>query len=451
MTQEWRPDSWRLRRAMHQPDYDNPQALHAACERLSRLPALVSPVEVDRLREDLARAGRGEAFVLHGGDCVERFEDCREERISNKLKIMLQMSTVLTYAARRPVVRIGRIAGQYFKPRSQATERVGELELPTYRGDTVNEFAATAESRRPDAGRLVEGYFHASATLNYIRAGIAGGLADLHHPYSWNLHSIESLPDWTRYRRILDRIIDAVTFMESFGGLRPEIISSIDFSTSHEGLHLPYEEALTRRLPDGRWMNLGAHFLWIGDRTRGIEDAHVEYFRGIANPIGVKLGPAVTRDDLLRLVERLDPEARPGRLTLISRFGEGQVIDRLGPLVESLVAEGRHPVWCCDPMHGNTEAVSGGTKTRRFEAILQELRSAFAVHRRVGAGDLAGVHFELTGEEVTECIGGGSGLEPADLTRNYESYCDPRLNYAQSMEMAFLIAEHIRGGVGTEV
>ena len=442
MTQEWSPSSWRKRPAKHQIDYTDKAALAHACGVLAQLPGLVAPQEVFALQASLAEAAAGRAFVLHGGDCVERFIDCNKETILNKLKIMLQMSTVLTYAARKPVVRIGRIAGQYFKPRSSNAEVVDGEEVLTYRGDTVNQFAAGPAGRSPDPSRLVQGYFHAAATLNFLRAETGAGFADLHHPYSWNLYSIESLPDWPRYKEILDRIIDAVSFMESFGGLKEDIVGKVDFYTSHEGLHLPYEEALTRRLPDGRYLNLGAHLLWIGDRTRGIDEAHVEYFRGIANPIAVKVGPKTSPDELVALADRLDPEQVPGRLTFITRLGVDRVEELLPPLVTAVENSGRQVLWSCDPMHGNTAAVADGTKTRHFDDILAEITKTFAV---MGDRDPAGVHFELTGEEVTECLGGGARLAPADLARDYQSYCDPRLNYGQSMEMAFLIARLLGG------
>ncbi len=442
MTQEWSPSSWRGKNTKHRVEYGDDAGVERACDVLSKLPGLVAPQEVLALQGALAEAAAGRAFVLHGGDCVERFIDCNEETISNKLKIMLQMSTVLTYAARKPVVRIGRIAGQYFKPRSSNTEIVNGEEVLTYRGDTVHQFAAGPQGRTPDPNRLVQGYFHAAATLNFLRAGTNAGFADLHHPYSWNLHSIESLPDWPRYKEILDRIIDAVSFMESFGGLREDIVGKVDFYTSHEGLHLPYEESLTRRLPDGRYLNVGAHLLWIGDRTRSLDDAHVEYFRGIANPIAVKIGPGAKPGGIVALAERLDPERAPGRLTFITRLGANRVEELLRPLVAAVKETGRQVLWSCDPMHGNTATIENGTKTRHFDNILQEITKTFGV---MGDAGPAGVHFELTGEEVTECLGGGSRLGPADLSRDYRSYCDPRLNYAQSMEMAFLIAGLLAG------
>ncbi len=392
---------------------------------------------MDTLKTQIAEAAAGKRFILHGGDCVERFDDCNAEVITNKLKILLQMSVILAHAARVPVLRMGRLAGQFFKPRSQESERVGGLTLPTYRGDTVNGFDATEKDRNPQPDRLLGGYFHAAATLNYIRAMIDGGFADLHHPYSWNLHSIERTEQWPEYRLIVERILDAIHFMESFGGVKSEMLGKIEFFTSHEGLHLPYEAALTRAV-DARFYNLGAHFLWIGDRTREIGDAHVEYFRGIANPIGLKLSGTAQADEVIRLLDVLNPTREEGRITLITRMGHNQVTESLPPLIRGVHASGHPVAWTSDPMHGNTAVTAGGVKTREFSHILAELSRTFEIHDSEGSR-LAGVHFELTGDDVTECTGGAIGLGEDDLSRNYQTWCDPRLNYAQSLEMAFLL------------
>ena len=436
----WSPGSWRTREALHQPVYPSLEPYHAVLAELSLLPPIVFPGEIDSLRDCIAAAAAGRQFILHGGDCVERFIDCRPRTIANKLKILLQMSVVLSHAARKPVLRIGRIAGQYFKPRSAEREAIDGQTVLSYRGDTVNGFAPG--ERTPDPGRLLQGYFHAASTLNYIRSMIDGGFADLHDPYSWNLHSIEQTPKWEEYRSIVDHILDAIRFMESFGGIRSESLGRIDFYTSHEGLHLGYETALTRREND-RWYDTSAHLLWIGERTRAREGAHVEFFRGVANPIGVKLSADADPGDVAGVVRALNATNDPGRIMLITRLGESRVRSRLPALVEAVEAADLRVAWICDPMHGNTVTAAGGRKTRAFEAVLGELDATFEVHRAAGSR-LAGVHFELTGDEVTECTGGALGLGEGDLETNYESYCDPRLNYAQSMEMAFLISRFLR-------
>ncbi len=436
----WSPDGWQRLEARHQPDYPDQTAYQAVLEQLATLPPIVFPGEIVQLRGRIAEAAAGRQFILHGGDCVERFIDCTPQTITNKLKILLQMSVILSHAARRPVLRIGRIAGQYFKPRSAAFETIAGRTVPTYRGDTINGYAA--DQREPDPERLLKGYFHATATLNYIRSMIDGGFADLHQPYSWNLHSIEQTHRWGEYRAIVDHILDAIHFMESFGGLRNENLGRIDFYTSHEGLHLGYERALTR--PEGeRWYDTSAHLLWIGERTRDRAQAHVEFFRGVSNPIGVKLSATAEPRDIVALARELDPDGEAGRLMLITRLGEEQVRGRLPDLIEAVASAGLDVAWMCDPMHGNTTTLAGGRKTRDFDSVLGELDATFEVHRAAGT-HLAGVHFELTGDDVTECTGGALELAERDLEARYESYCDPRLNYAQSLEMAFLISRFLR-------
>ncbi|NLE59274.1 MAG: 3-deoxy-7-phosphoheptulonate synthase class II [Planctomycetes bacterium] len=436
----WEPGGWSQRPVVQQPQYLDAAALEAALSTLRACPPLVAVGEVDNLRARLARAGRGEAFILQGGNCAERFIDCRADSIANKLKILLQMSVILAYGVRKPVVRIGRFAGQYAKPRSNDTEVVDGHELPVYRGDAVNSVEPTPEARAADPQRLVSSYFYAAATLNHIRALIDGGFADLRHPYTWNLSSMEHSRNWDEYRTVLDRILDAINFMESFGGARSDVLGRVDFFTSHEGLLLGYEEALTRKDPDsGRWYNLGAHMLWIGMRTRQVDGAHVEYFRGIANPIGLKVDAGTRPEEVLALSDVLNPANEEGRLTLITRLGAGRVEERLPQLIQAVRDAGPKVVWSCDPMHGNTVALEGGRKTRDFSVVLDELRTTFDVHRRQGT-HLAGVHFELTADDVTECIGGAGELTSGDLSRRYETYCDPRLNCSQSLEMAFLIA-----------
>ena len=437
----WHPHRWRQFPAAHQPTYADPAACDRALERLAGLPPLVFPGEIERLKSQIAEAARGERFILHGGDCVERFVDCNPTAITNKLKILLQMSVVLSHAARRPVVRIGRIAGQYFKPRSSETEVIDGQTVLTYRGDTINGFAP--DEREPDPNRLIEGYFHATATLNHIRSMIDGGFADLHHPYTWNLDSIERSEKWEEYKSIVESILDAIHFMESFGGVNAESLGRVEFFTSHEGLHLGYESALTRAETD-RFYALSAHLLWIGERTRAADGAHVDFFRGVSNPIGLKVSTKATAGDLIDLCRILNPDNEPGRLCLITRLGASAVTSALPPLLKAVQDEGASVAWMCDPMHGNTVTTGSGHKTRHFSDVLNELSETHAVHAENGS-TLAGVHFELTGEDVTECIGGAANLEEADLPLNYQSYCDPRLNYAQSMEMAFLISGLLRG------
>ena len=441
---DWTIDSWMHRDALQIPEYDSQVELSHMLSELRSVPPIVFPGEVERAKAQIADASEGRRFILQGGDCVERFEDCTESTIVNKIKILLQMSVILTYAGRRPVLKIGRIAGQHFKPRTSATETVSGVVLPTYRGDGINGNSATSEARRPDPSRLKQSYFSSASTLNFIRAMISGGFADLHNPFNWNLYSIEQTNEWSEYRDIVEHIIDAVTFMESFGGINTESVGAIDFFTSHEGLHLGYEAALTRLDPtSGKYYNLGAHMLWIGDRTRSLNGAHAEYFRGISNPIGVKIGTNTSADELVELARFLNPDNESGRLTIITRLGSETVRGILPALIRSVKAAGCAVTWSCDPMHGNTYTTQTGLKTRRFRDILDELSATFEIHESEGS-TLSGVHFELTGEDVTECIGGAINIDENDLDSNYESFCDPRLNYTQSMEMSFLISGYLK-------
>ncbi len=431
----WSPESWRSHPIHQQPTYDDPTAVRAALDQVRALPPLVAHGEVIGLRSQLARAARGEAFVLQGGDCAERFADCRRRPIENKLKILLQMSLVLTWGARMPVIRVGRLAGQYAKPRSKPTEMVNGVEVTTYRGDHVN--AHSASNRTPDPRRLVDAYFHSAATLNYVRALLDGGFADLHHPDHWDLGFVRSDQRRADYQEIVGRILDALDFMDATGA-NSEAFRSVEFFTSHEGLLLDWEHAHTVEL-QGKYYNLGAHMLWIGNRTRQLDGAHVEYFRGIENPIGVKVGPGMEPKELTELLDVLEPDDRPGRITLISRFGAGKLSPALPDLIEAVRATGRTVVWSCDPMHGNTVSTENGLKTRDVGKVLAEVQEALHTHERCGSV-LGGVHFELTGDNVTECVGGPEELSVADLSRQYESFCDPRLNYAQSLEMALQLA-----------
>lgn len=445
LTKKWQPDSWQSHAAGQQPLYADPAAVTRVLAAIRRLPPLVTCGEVDKLRRQLAEAGRGERFVLQGGDCAESFDACTAEPIANKLKILLQMSLVLVHGLKKRVVRVGRIAGQYAKPRSADLETRDGITLPSYRGDIINHAGFSAAERRADPALLLRGYEYAALTLNYVRALVDGGFADLHHPELWDLDFVRHSPLEAEYRRIVQSISDAMSFMETISGQSLSDSSSVDFFTSHEGLHLLYEQAQTQLVTEaGRWYNLATHFPWIGMRTSDVDGAHVEYFRGIANPIAVKIGPDMTPEHLLALCTVLNPDNELGRLTLIHRFGAARIEEKLPPLVESVRKARKQVLWICDPMHGNTELTASGLKTRRFENILGELESAFALHARLGSV-LAGVHFELTGDDVTECTGGARGLTEADLERAYKSQVDPRLNYEQALEMAMRIVARKAG------
>ncbi len=438
--QTWSPESWRCKPIIQQPSYGDLAALEAALGEVRSFPPLVNHGEVDALRMHLAKAARGEAFLLQGGDCAERFVDCRKTAIEAKLKILLQMSLVLTWGARIPVIRVGRMAGQFAKPRSSDTEIIGGKDLPSYRGDIVN--GIQKDARNADPERLVKAYHHSAATLNYARALVDGGFADLHHPQHWDLGFVRSSANRAAYEDIVDRIRDAIDFVESTGVRGTAALKTVELFCSHEGLLLDYESAFTEPVDD-RWYNLGAHFLWIGDRTRQLDGAHVEYFRGLENPIGVKAGPSMEPEELVELITALEPANRPGRITVITRLGAERVAEALPHLIEAVMAAGRTVTWVCDPMHGNTVSTESGLKTRNYDAVLAELEGAFAVHEKAGS-HLGGVHFELTGEDVTECTGGPQELSEADLSRSYETYCDPRLNYAQSLELALRIAQWLQ-------
>lgn len=438
----WSPASWRQCPIAQQPQYADADTLRCATDALRDLPPLVHVGEVDRLRELLAMVANGGAFLLQGGDCAELFEYCTAPQIENRLKILLQMSLVLTYGARVPIVRIGRLAGQYAKPRTNATETVDGVALPVFRGHIVNGYRP--EERSPSPNRLLQAYFHSAATLNYLRALVSGGFADLRHPDQWTLHHVQEESLRLKYKAMVHTMLDSLDFVQTIHAASTHALSSIEFYTSHEGLLLDYEEALTRMHPPGAaWYNLGAHFLWIGDRTRQLDHAHVEYFRGIANPIGIKVGPSITGAELVELLHVLDPLRQPGRITLITRYGHTRVAACLPEHIRAVASSGHRVVWCCDPMHGNTITTAQGLKTRYVDHILEELRQAFSIHRQHGRA-LNGVHFELTGDDVTECIGGSAQLNEDDLTRNYRSFCDPRLNYGQSLDMAFRVAEYIQ-------
>ena len=446
---QWKPDSWRQRPALQQPEYPDAAALERVLAELRQLPPLVTSWEIMGLRAQLAEACDGARFVLQGGDCAERFVDCTPTRITNTLKVLLQMSLVLVVGAQKPVTRIGRFAGQYAKPRSASDETRDGTRLPSYRGDIVNRPEFTAEARTPDPQLLLRGYERAALALNYIRSLVKGGFADLHHPEYFDLDWARHSPLADEYHHMAQTIRDALGFMEHVLGVRAGESDRIDFFTSHEALHLGYESAQTRRVPRRPgFFNLTTHFPWVGLRTNDPDGAHVEYMRGIENPLGVKVSSGFTRERVARWIDILDPERQPGRLTFIHRFGAARIGEALPALIDAVRAEGGRVLFICDPMHGNTRLTAGGVKTRSFDDILSELEQAFAIHRNAG-GALGGVHIELTGENVTECIGGARGQGEEDLGRAYESEVDPRLNHEQSLELAFVIAKKMKKpGVG---
>lgn len=446
--ENWSPTSWREKEALQQPTYPDPDALQDALDRVAALPPLVTSWEVETLKTELAWAARGERFLLQGGECAETFADCRADVITSRLKIMLQMSLVLTYGLNTPVTRVGRFAGQYAKPRSSPTQSRNGQTLPSYRGDSINGRAFTPEAREPDPQRMVQAYTTSSLTLNLVRGLTDGGFADLRHPEYWDLDFMEHSPLAEEYHSIVTAIEDSIDFLETVAATSLDALERVNFYTSHEALLLPYEEAVTRTVPHkpGHY-NLSTHMPWVGKRTNQPENAHVEYARGIRNPIGLKVGPAMTASELTDLVRLLDPEDEPGRLTLITRFGADDVGDRLPGLIEAVQSTGQSVLWICDPMHGNTEKTDSGIKTRRFSTILSELEQTVDIHAAEGS-HLGGVHFELTGEDVTECVGGARGLKEADLERAYKSYVDPRLNYEQALEMAFSLIRKVRGTGG---
>ncbi len=448
---DWSPDSWKSLLAGHQVVYPDRDAVVRAVTRLAELPPLVTSWEIERLKSLIAEAQRGERFMLQGGDCAERIADCTPDSITSKLKILLQMSLVLVHASKRPVIRVGRFAGQYAKPRSSPTEtRVVDgqsVTLPSYYGDLVNNAEFTADARRPDPNRMVEGYQHAAMTLNFIRSLLEGGFADLHHPEYWDLGFLRhaALPSDLRaeYERMTERLSDGLRFMEAVGERKVDELSRMEFFISHEGLNLQYESAQTRRVPRREgYYNLTTHLPWVGERTRRVDGAHIEYFRGIRNPVGVKVGASIPPEELLRLIDTLNPHNEQGKMVLIARMGAKKVRAALPGLVEVVQRAGKHVLWVCDPMHGNIQSTASGIKTRSFADVTAELEESWDVHESLGS-HLGGVHFELTGEDVTECVGGASGITEADLTRNYASPCDPRLNYDQSMELAFLLARRM--------
>jgi 3-deoxy-7-phosphoheptulonate synthase len=442
--QAWSPTSWRGKPAQQQVDYADPDALARVMEEMGRLPPLVTSWEVEALKNEIARAARGEAFVLQGGDCAESFDDCRSSHIADTLKILLQMSLVLVHATKKPVVRIGRIAGQYAKPRSADNETRNGVTLPAYRGDLINRDPFTPGDRVPDPVLMLRAYERAALTLNFIRALTDGGFADLHHPEYWDVSFAKDSPHIAAYQKIVDGIRESLDFVGAIAGGGNDVLRRVDIYTSHEALALPYEQAQTRTVPRRTgYYNLSTHFPWIGMRTAQLDGAHVEFHRGINNPMGIKVGPAMTREWLLGLLDVLDPRREPGKITLVARMGAAHVTEKLPPLVEAVRGAARTVLWVCDPMHGNTETTPSGIKTRRFDNIVNELEASFALHAQLGSR-LGGIHLELTGDDVTECTGGARGLSDLDLEHAYKSRVDPRLNYEQALEMAMRVARHLR-------
>ena len=441
---EWQKTNWRSKPRIQMPDYLDQEALNAVESQLSQYPPLVFAGEARALRAKLAAASRGEAFLLQGGDCAESFEQFSADGIRDTFKVMLQMAMVLTYGAKVPVIKVGRMAGQFAKPRSAPTETKDGIELPSYRGDIINELAFTAEARIPDAKKMLHAYTQAAATLNLLRAFSTGGYADMQQVHSWTLGFIEH-DNAKRYREMAESISNALDFMAA-AGINSETahtLKSVDFYTSHEALLLEYEEALTRLdSTSGKWLAGSGHMIWIGDRTRQPDGAHVEFCRGVQNPIGLKCGPTTTADDLKVLMQKLNPENEAGRLTLIARFGAGSVGDHLPRLIKAVEEEGANVLWTCDAMHGNTIKSSTGYKTRPFDSVLREVREFFEIHNAEGTIP-GGVHFEMTGQDVTECTGGVRAVTDEDLSDRYHTACDPRLNATQSLELAFLVAEEL--------
>ena len=446
MAQTWSPNSWRKLPIRQQPNWPDEAALGRVEDKLKSFPPLVFAGEARSLKAQLGEVAEGRAFLLQGGDCAESFAEFHADNIRDTFRVLLQMAVVLTYGANCPVVKVGRMAGQFVKPRSGDTETQDGVELPSYRGDMVNAIEFTPEARIPDPERLLQGYAQSASTLNLLRAFAQGGYADLHQVHRWNHGFVARSPQGERYQEMAERIGEALEFMEACGvtsATAPQLAST-DFYTCHEALLLSYEQAMTRvDSTSGDWYDCSAHMLWIGDRTRQLDGAHVEFLKGVGNPVGLKAGPSLEADDLLRLIDALNPENEPGRLTLIARMGADKVEALLPPLVRAVKAEGRKVVWSCDPMHGNTVKSSSGYKTRAVDRILAEVSGFFAVHQAEGTY-AGGVHFEMTGQDVTECIGGAQEITESSLSDRYHTHCDPRLNASQALELAFLIAGSLK-------
>ncbi|MFW2544512.1 class II 3-deoxy-7-phosphoheptulonate synthase [Primorskyibacter sp. 2E107] len=443
---EWHKSNWRAKPRVQMPDYTDEAALNAVEAQLSKYPPLVFAGEARTLKSHLAAAGRGEAFLLQGGDCAEAFDQFSADGIRDTFKVMLQMAMVLTYGAKVPVVKVGRMAGQFAKPRSAPTETIDGVELPSYRGDIINELAFTPESRIPDPRKMLQAYTQAAATLNLLRAFSTGGYADVHQVHQWTL-GFTDRDGAEKYREMAARITDTLDFIKAAGvtGQQAHTLQVVDFYTSHESLLLEYEEALCRNdSTSGKWLAGSGHMIWIGDRTRQPDGAHVEFASGVLNPVGLKCGPTTTAEDLKVLMQKLNPANEAGKLTLIARFGAGKVAEHLPRLIKAVQEEGANVTWVCDPMHGNTIKSATGYKTRPFDSVLREVREFFAVHGAEGTVP-GGVHFEMTGQDVTECTGGVRDVTEENLSDRYHTACDPRLNASQSLELAFLVAEELSG------
>ncbi len=446
MSVKWAPDSWRAKNINQVPVYKDLAALDSVENSLRKYPPLVFAGEARRLETALSEAANGKAFLLQGGDCAESFAEFHPDNIRDTFRVLLQMAVVLTFATHRPVIKVGRLAGQFAKPRSEPVERQGDVELPSYRGDSVNGIEFTPDARDPDPQRMLQAYNQSASTLNLLRAFAQGGYADLHQVHKWTLDFVHQSPAGEQYQDLIERLNDSLAFMAACG-LTSETTPQIretEFYTSHEALLPIFEESMTRiDSTTGRWYDTSAHMLWIGDRTRDPEDAHVEFLRGVSNPLGCKCGPSMDPDSLLKVIDILNPENKPGRLTLITRMGNENVEEHLPELIRAVEREGRAVVWSCDPMHGNTIKADNGYKTRPFDRVRDEVQRCFGVHRAEGTY-LGGIHLELTGQNVTECVGGAQEITEAGLKDRYHTHCDPRLNANQSLELAFLIAEMMK-------
>lgn len=442
----WQPNSWREFPILQQPAYEDQNKLQSVENDLGTFPPLVFAEETRELYRQLGDVSQGKGFLLQGGDCAESFSEFNASKIRDTFRVLLQMSIVLTFAGRVPVTKVARMAGQYAKPRSSDLETIDGVSLPSYRGDIINDFAFTEAARKPDPQRMVDAYHRSSATLNLLRAFAQGGFADLHQVNRWNMAFVKNNPLKDRYQDIASRIEETLEFMEVMGvnTSNTPTLHETQLYTSHEALLLNYEQALTRvdTLTD-KWYNCSAHMLWIGERTRQLDHAHIEFFRGIHNPVGVKVGPTIDEDELIRLADALNPDNTPGRLTFITRMGANKLADNLPRLLRRVKSEGRHVVWSSDPMHGNTKTASSGYKTRNFDDILREIQQFFGAHKSEGT-HAGGIHLEMTGQHVTECTGGAYDISESDLAQNYETQCDPRLNGDQVLEMAFLVSDHLR-------
>jgi len=436
----WSPLSWSSKPIEQLPPYPDTIRLEKAYQELRNLPPLITSWEIEALKEKLANVSKGEGFLLWGGDCAETFDACTASKIVNMLKVMLQMSFILVHEMGTPILRVGRIAGQYAKPRSKDSEMIDGVEMLNYRGDLINSFEPNKEARTPDPQRLIKGYEKSALTLNFLRALADEGFADLQHPEQWELDFMQNNEYYKDYEAMVNSIHKAINFMETITPNSFSTLHKVDIYTSHEALNLYYDSAQTRQVPrKAGWFNLSGHMVWLGNRTKQIDGAHVEYLRGIENPIGIKVGPPFDVDETIEIMDKLNPNHEAGKIVLISRMGVDEVKEHLPRYIKAVKKAGHPVVWSCDPMHGNTFSTENNVKTRRFDDILEEIRETFAVHRAEGSY-LGGVHLELTGDNVTECVGGANGLNESGLSTNYETYCDPRLNYEQSLEMAFLVA-----------